>query len=333
MSEMASGALITGAALLTLGLGWSSVGVAGLLGGIATFVRVQNGVPVLALLLVPLLRRRTRDALRYCAGGIAGAALGAAVDWATWGDPYHSIWTNLKFNLVQGNAAKMWGESPWTYYFETLWTSTGWPIVIIALGLLCALPRALGLVAPVAAMIGAHTLISHKEFRFVMPVVPLALALAAVGLAVLADRARGLPRDLRVRWPMAVVLGGLVTRATPDLTQAKMGYLVNHPAGKRSVWHIDEERNLALAEVSTHADACGVAFPGMAAVSTGGYSYLHKRLPVAWGWPETAGANYYISAWDPRPPAGYQKVRAFGDAHVVFRRDGPCAPMQLVDNM
>jgi len=333
MSEMASGAMIAGVALLALGPGKRRTAAAGLLGGIATFMRVQNGVAVLALLLVPLLRRRWREALGYSVGGIAGTAVGAAIDWMTWGKPYHSIWTNLKFNLVENRAVAGWGASPWSYYFATFWTSTGWPLLIVAAGLLLTLPRAPGLVLTVGATLGAHVAIQHKEYRFVMPIVPLALALAGAGLAMVIDRVRVFRTDVRVAWIGAAALGALLAWPTRQLTQAKMGYLVNHPNGQRSVWHHDEERNLALAEVSARADACGVAFPGMAAVSAGGYSYLHKKLPVAWGWPETAGANYYISTLDPTPPPGYQLVRDYGEIHWLFRRDGSCTPMPIVQNM
>ena len=81
-----------------------------------------------------------------------------------------------------------------------------------------------------------------------------------------------------------------------------------------------------------HPDVCGVAFQGVAAVSASGYSYLHKRVPVAWFSTDTSGANYYISTLDPNPPPGYREVRSFG-VHVLFRRDGPCTPMPIVENM
>ena len=264
---------------------------------------------------------------------MVGAAAGATLDWMTWGKPYHSIWTNLKFNLVENRAVAGWGASPWSYYFETFWTSTGWPVLIVAAGLLLAARRAPALVLAVAAMIGAHVAIQHKEYRFLMPIVPLALAVSAVGLTRLGERIPLFRGDVRVACVVALALGSWLASPARRLTQAKMGYLVNHPNGQRSVWHHDEERNLALAEVSKHADVCGVAFPGMGAVSTGGYSYLHKKVPVAWGSAETAGANYYISTFDPVPPPGYQLVRAYGEIHWLFRRDGSCTPMPIVENM
>lgn len=120
-------------------------------------------------------------------------ALGAgALDWYSWGAPFSSYYGNLAANLLHG-AADSNGTMPWWAYPGLLARNLGLPFFLVAAGsyLFCLfrpsrwekvdylifLPGLLHLVA--------HSLIPHKETRFVLPMIPLFF----YALALTADRA------------------------------------------------------------------------------------------------------------------------------------------------
>jgi hypothetical protein len=98
------------------------------------------------------------------------------------------IWPEFSafyFNAIQGNASA-WGESPWHYYFTSaipkqlmnpIWVVTI-PVAIIAS------PRSAGgLLFPGIGFVAVYSLIAHKEWRFVMYVVPQFTLLSSIGAA------------------------------------------------------------------------------------------------------------------------------------------------------
>ena len=62
--------------------------------------------------------------------------------------------------------------------------------------------------------------------------------------------------------------------------------------------------------------------------NTGGYTYLHKRIPfLAPGQQgRTDVANYVIARTKDAPRGAFSQVSTHGD-WGVYRRPGPCAPM------
>lgn len=322
MSETASAALIMGIIVLLLRPGARAAWAAGLLTALAVFIRYQNGIFAIGFFLYLLFTRRRRDALHLAMAGTLGAMLGGALDWATWGSPFFSLKYYVQFNLIEGRASE-WGTEPASYYARTAWTSTGWPIVILALGIVLSLVRTRGFFLMALAFVAAHSAIPHKEFRFILPVVPLLLVLASVGLAWLVETAR-VPK---AAWVLASVLLVCLARPLPNMTHAMMGKDTLHPNGERSVWHLGEGINLALWSASRKPDLCGVVLVGVPLVYTGGFSYLHKDVPLftAGTPPEQSSANYWIGPLGyPAPPA-YRFVRTFDD-FTLFRRDGACTP-------
>src|SRR5207245_1390548 len=80
--------------------------------GLAVVSRYGSAVFVLAALVWLIGARRGRVLLGACVGG-AVVALGlGALDWLTWGRPFHSVWTYLDFNVFSGRAAVIFGRAP-----------------------------------------------------------------------------------------------------------------------------------------------------------------------------------------------------------------------------
>jgi hypothetical protein len=188
LSESASAPLVVFAALVALSPGRRAALFAGGLIGLAVLVRYQNGLLAAGLLLLLLARRRWRDALWCAVAGMGVGLAGGLLDWATWGAPFHSLRVYVRFNLIEGKSAE-YGVDPFGYYGRVAWTATGPVLVVILIGLAASARRELGLLLLVAGFVLAHSLIAHKELRFLMPVAPLALALAGAGIGPLVERA------------------------------------------------------------------------------------------------------------------------------------------------
>lgn len=315
------------------------------------------------LLVVLALSPRRREAIPYVAGATLGGLAGGALDWLTWGRPFHSFFAYLHFNVVEGRSAD-YGTSPFFYYAETAWTSTGIAIVAIVVGTIAAWRRAPGLLLVVAAFVAAHSLVGHKEFRFVMPVVPLLVALASVGLVDLSERllprggarargarpkrkgnttrkaagepaARGFAGMLRrmgLAPPVfAVGLGAslLMLERASGATLSGIGQPLDADEGRESVWHHGEGVNLSLRKAGQEPDLCGVLLAGPSVVWSGGYTYLHRDVPF-FATDVAAGelvpfANYLIlPARFPAPP-GYTPLDSIRGWRLL-RRPGGCRP-------
>src|SRR5262249_45930229 len=95
MTEMASGPILAVAVWLSLSRERRRLLGAGLLASLAVFLRYQNGL-VAAGLLVLLLVARRQDAVPYAVGAVLGGLCGGALDWITWGRPFHSLFAYLQ---------------------------------------------------------------------------------------------------------------------------------------------------------------------------------------------------------------------------------------------
>jgi hypothetical protein len=160
---------------------------AGFLLGMAFTLRLQLA-PAIAIAGIVLCGR---PPWRWLAALPAGAAPVLAVgllDWATWGEPFRSFWLNIYLNVFRGVAAHEFGTEPLTYYIFMMGLDWFWTFpVILVLAWFGA--RRVPLAGSLALVILlTHSLISHKEYRFIFPAIALAIPLAGLGLAELAAR-------------------------------------------------------------------------------------------------------------------------------------------------
>jgi hypothetical protein len=172
--------------------------------------------------------------------------------------------------------------------------------------------------------------IGHKELRFVVPALPLAGALAAVGLA------RGTAALLRSRRPVraGVAVGALAAVTTvgallvlPGVTTQDVGYASRQPALR-----LDDTTPRMLSAAGRLPDVCGVVVLTQRLTWSGGYTALHRDVPLgaasirrqdATAWPLWADV-VVTRAGAPLPP-GYRPVLAHLD-QVLAQRPGGCAP-------
>lgn len=118
---------------------------------------------------------------RGLAIGAAGAlALGALSDLAAGHTPMAWIFNNFRMNIGEGRAAEFGEEGP-TYYLEMISLALGAALPAIIAFALLAGRRYWPLILALIANILLHTLIGHKEYRFIWLSVFMILVLAGIG--------------------------------------------------------------------------------------------------------------------------------------------------------
>jgi hypothetical protein len=331
MAEVASGTLLVFAALALVRRGRHDAWLAGTMAAVAVFLRYPNGLVLLGFAAMLLGPDRRENLRRFLLASLAIGALGGLLDWATWGAPFHSLRAYVAYNVE--HQAALYGTAPAWFYGATGWTATGPAFAVLACGVLVAVRRWPGLALTALGYVAVHSAIGHKELRFLLPVLPLLLALAAAGMAAVPP-AR-VPRRL-LMLGAGVLAAAMAHRATV-LTFADIGQYRGQPAGALSPWHAGEGANRLLWVAGRQADLCGLWLSGIRPAWTGGYSYLHRRVPIVVddAAASAAAANYALMPLQapPRPlavgpaarlPAEYTPFAA-GAGWILLRRPGGCA--------
>jgi phosphatidylinositol glycan class B len=270
--------------------------------GISVLFRIQSSLFCVCALAIILCRRECKRALIAFATMLLWAVVYGALDAVTWGGTagavaggwFHSVVVYIRFNVVeqQGGA---WGISPWWYYFRYLWSSMPTIVPLFALGLVCAMRRATGLVLTILFFLAIHSLIPHKELRFIVPALPLFCACLGIGLSELPGI---LTRRIAASLVFAAVLVSSVVSRT--YTFGDIGAYLERPDDP--AWGDGGSVNRLLLEASKRKDLCGLAVAADIAW-TGGLSYLHINAPIysSFANPDEAKYNYAIvrdGTWD-----------------------------------
>ena len=254
---------------------------AGSLVGLAVLFRLQLAAVALGLVGVLFIGRRWSVLKPLVLALCAWALLYGGLDALTWhqlpsakyGGWFHSVLVYVQFNVVEGRGAH-WGTSAWTYYFRFLFTSMPTVTVGLALGLAATLWRR-SWVLPLLTVLflAVHLATPHKEFRFLVPILPLLFASVGVGMTGLAD---GLVARLSV---LGVAAGVWSTLQLTSLTMGELGaYLEQRP--QAPAWGDFANVNRLLVTAGQRPDLCGIRIDVADLAWTGGATYLHKRAPL-----------------------------------------------------
>jgi hypothetical protein len=178
--------------------------LAGIWLGVAFTIRFQTLVVPLTLGLVLLLRRRVVPAALVGIGTLVSAAiLQGGSDWIGYGRPFSSFLAYLDFNSNPQNVAGF-PNGPWYRYMLTLVGVLVPPTSLLLLAGVLRTARRLPLLFwPAFAFVALHSAYPGKQERFLFPVLPLLLVLAAIGVGELATRVTAFaarPRLVRGLW-------------------------------------------------------------------------------------------------------------------------------------
>jgi hypothetical protein len=301
-----------------------SVWVGASLLGLSVLFRIQMTVLVLGALGVLAARRNWRGLLESIVVlGIWAVAYGAldALTWreapgAAYGGWFHSARLYLQFNLIEGRSAQ-WGTSPPGYYFESVFRSMPVIAACLAIGLLIGLRCASALSVLALLFLLAHSAIPHKELRFILPMLPLAMAATVRSVDVL-------PRAPRLAG-VGLLLAGAVASAVTfrALTWGDLGGRPDHPDAQMSAWDASGPVNRLLLAAHRQRDLCGLrvdVHPAFHGAST----YLHLPVPIYYNGDESSGFYNYAIA---NVGSGLRVVARDHDMELVRVAEGThCRP-------
>jgi len=238
-------------------------------------------------------------------------------EWLWWGVPFRGHWGYLKMEFLQG-ASTFFAREPMTFFVKNYVLMYGGAVPVVAFLVWAGARHAPILLLSALALILPFHLIGHKEYRFLIPSVPvlvLLIALAVVDLLARLDR-------LRAR-RAAVLVGAWLT----SMVAMSLGDFY------RPFWTRDRNHILAFREIGKQADACGVALVRIRWWHTPGYSGLGRDIPIyEMGSDDPtrimAAANYVlVGPKAPVPAAPYALRREYSrPVEHLYWRPGGCVP-------
>jgi hypothetical protein len=202
---LATAVILPAALLLThASLSQRHLAVGGALLGLAFVFRFQYA-PAIAVLALGACWRHWRNLIPLVAGAFVALVFGGVADAAHGAVPFAWLIANVQQNLLHDRAAEF-GVTPAITYLYSFWMMWSVALVPLLFAIWRGWRHAPLLLATAVANIAFHSLIGHKEYRFIFLSVALFIIIAALGSA---DWIQwlGANRAWR-RWALPVVAGG-----------------------------------------------------------------------------------------------------------------------------
>ena len=197
--------------------------------GIAFVFRAQAGAAILGILLwLVLIRRERVGRLALIVGGAALAVGGGVLlDYWFYGQWVISQLRYFTINLIDG-VASQFGTDPWHYYLGEIIARPNPLIGLCILGALILMLRYRPkhpVVWCVVPFLLLHSMIPHKEFRFLFPIVDFVPFMLVFGYALLREHL--LPKSSRALRIVLVILlvinmGGLVMTVSKPIREGQI---------------------------------------------------------------------------------------------------------------
>lgn len=183
---------------------------AGLALALSFYLRFQMGFALLGLGLWLLLvaKSKLRTWLLLLAGGMAGLALGAVADCWLYGQWVLTPLNYFTVNILE-NKAVAWGTEPWWYYGSASLLEWAPPVSVLiwaaALAAMYRMPKRVELWCFIPFFL-AHSVVAHKELRFLLPMLLPLLLFAVSGWVQVLSVLKNifLKKTLRVLWVLAL---------------------------------------------------------------------------------------------------------------------------------
>ena len=251
LSEVLSAALIALAAALLLADAPSRAALrwAGLLLGLGVLVRLQYA-PFAAVLALARLRTDWRMWGQVLIGAASALAIGIVSDLIAGQVPLRWIWVNFSYNMGQGRAARFGASGP-LEYVRLLLVHLGPAAPLIVAGAVLSPPRYRPLVLALVVNVLFHSLIAHKEYRFIWVSVWSLTVLAGIGSVSLAQWLAE-RRSGRLSAPVLAALAILWLAA---------GYAGERQSGGARIMRGGAPIPLAANDAARRNQTCGIALP------------------------------------------------------------------------
>jgi hypothetical protein len=287
--------------------------LAGLFLGAAVSLRMQL-LPAVAFAVLYFCRKRwASGAPAMLAGLLLIVVVSGLLDALTWSYPFQSYIGNFYVNIGKGRAAT-YGIAPWYWYIAKLVKSL-WPLLLLALA---GVRRnaVLGWVALI--IVASHSVIEHKEFRYVYPAIPVVITLAALGFVEIASALSAMRKSPLS--PRAVVVAGLIFFTLTSGIFARWFFR----------WGVGGGGLIAFDRLSRDPSLCAVGLYRLPWDLPGGYVHLHQNVPILLANPNLSldGQMLNFNALLTRgplvdPKMGFQSEGCW-DGVCLYQRPGPC---------
>lgn len=262
-------------------------------------------------------------------------ALGAAlpllayglVDTLTWGTPFSSMVRYVTVNLVDGRSTR-YGSEPALWYARGIVLHWGGALALLAVAIAVGARRYPLWFVTAVTIIASHSLIVHKESRFIFPAIACFVILAAIGSVDVLQRLQTRPQ---ASGPGKTLLAGLL--AGWVVTSAALATSKSFAAS----WFVFDPASRAMAYAGRLPSLCGLGLHGVMWHDTPGTSGLHRQSPLYQDGYRTADAPTKLDraynvvlATRPAPSLpGDFKLSAcfdapFQDDVCVYARPGDC---------
>jgi len=234
---------------------------AGVFLGLVVALRIQLA-PAVLVAAGFFCWKNWRTNLLPVAAGIAlpVVAFGMA-DAVTWSQPFHSYLAMFQFHIQNESTLD---QQAWHYYLVRILTHYG-PLVPFAF---LGARRSPFLGWVILAIVIPHTLIPHKEWRYIYPAMPLIITLSGIGVT-----------------EVVAALNARLTRPKPRFAVIAVSVLffvctsaaiaIEFPGWRQHAGDIE-----AFQKLSHDKTLCGVALYKNAWTWPGGYTYLHRNVPI-----------------------------------------------------
>src|SRR5580698_8288199 len=264
-------------------------------------------------------RKRLFFAGLFCvvaAGASLPVLLFGITDWITWSYPWQSFVLYYKENVVSGPGKELTIVQPWYWYALVLLVLLGPAVLLLFHGV----RRSPFLAIFCAIIVVSHSVIPHKEIRFIYPILAPAITLAAMGIVdLLQEIKHGLNFLDNPRWVVAIGVAFFLVSS---------GLLAVHCAD----WYKTRWGGGAFDRLSREPAVCGVGIYRSIWWESGGYTHLHRDVPIiamesaAQLANDAPSFNALIApAGSPGLPSGFTQPQCWQGV-CLSERPGTCAP-------
>ena len=289
--------------------------LAGLLCALAACLRIQL-LPALLFAMVYFCYPRWRERIPAVAAGASLPVLFfGAVDWITWSYPWQSFIRYYKENVVSGPGKELTLVQPWYWYVLVLLVLLGPAVLLLFHGA----RRSPFLAIFCAIVVVSHSVIPHKEIRFIYPILAPAITLAAMGIVeLLCEIKRGAKFLDSQKW--VVGIGAAFFFVSSAMLAAQC-----------ADWYKTRWGDGAFDRLSREPGVCGVGIYRAIWWQSGGYTHLHRDVPIipvesaAQLAKDAPSINALIApAASPELPSGFKQSQCWQGV-CLYERPGTCA--------
>ena len=306
---------------------------AGVLFGLTFAVRIQL-TPAIAIAVIWICRRELRARwIPMIGGALIPVVVSGLLDLMTWHGLFRSMWMNVWMNIGM-HIAEGFGVVPRYWLALEMWNIWGWATVLIVAGLIIG-GRRLPLLFTVAITIFlTHSSLTHQEYRFLCPSMPVVATL--MGVAVLETS-----RMVRARRELP--FGANLDAAAGVALWCLVSYSIAVSSIFLPMWTHGSGQLAAFRAVAAQKRICGLGLLSLSWLDTPGYSHLPDGItiyqfsgPSFLAHPQAVNAMLVRGFLDLRR-YGYQRVECFRDADnpeivlgsgpvCLWTRPGTCVP-------